>query len=439
MSIKPFHLGWFLQGSSAQAWGEQWTGHIGSSWMFPELFIDLARSLERACFDYVLIEDSSYVGESWAGSTEIYLKHGIAVPRQDPSVVATLMVAATTRIGIVPTFGTYAYPPYLLARLMATLDQVSAGRAGWNVVTGSSDYAAMNFGMPAMPEHDLRYDMADEYMDVVSRLWGSWEPGAIVADADSGVLIDPAKVHAVNFAGRWYKTRGPLNSGPCVQDRPVIAQAGGSPRGREFAARHADTIVAHPKGVGAMKAYRDDVRTRMAAHGRSPDGCKVLFLVAPILGETEAEAQEHKLMRAARAAEQIEQRLAFFGKLTNIDFSVFDLDQPLSGVQLTTNGHQLNLDQFLQMAGNRTLREVMADYGATGLSVELVGTPDSVAARMGEVIEDVGGDGYLFSLPNLSRRTLAEIEDGLIPALQRCGLARKAYSHTEFRDNLLEF
>ncbi len=439
MSAKPFHLGLFLQGSSAQAWGERWTGHIGSTWMMPELFIDVARALERACFDYVLLEDLSYVGESWAGSTEIYLKHGIAVPRQDPSVVASLMVVATSRIGIVPTFGTYAYPPYLLARLMATLDQVSAGRAGWNVVTGSSDYAAMNFGMPGMPAHDLRYDMADEYIDLVDRLWGSWEPGAIIADSETGVLVDHTKVHPVNFEGRWYKTRGPLNSGPCVQGRPVIAQAGGSPRGREFAARHADTIVAHPKGVGAMKSYRDDVRARMRAHGRDPDGCKVLFLVAPIFGETEAEAQEHKQMRAARAAEQIEQRLAFFGKLTNIDFSVLDLDQPLSGVELSTNGHQLNLDQFLQMAGNRTLREVMADYGATGLSVELVGTPDTVAARMGEVMEEVGGDGYLFSLPDLSRRTLAEIEDGLVPALQRRGLSRKAYSHSQFRDNLLEF
>ncbi len=439
MPGKPFHLGWFLQGSSAHAWGERWTGHIGATWMVPELFVDVARALERACFDYVLLENSSYVGESWAGSTEIYLKHGIAVPRQDPSVVASLMVAATSRIGIVPTFGTFAYPPYLLARLMATLDQVSAGRAGWNVVTGSSDYAAMNFGMPGMPEHDLRYDMADEYMDVVGRLWGSWEPGAVIADAESGVLVDHTKVHAVNFTGRWYKTRGPLNSGPCVQQRPVIAQAGGSPRGRAFAARHADTIVAHPKGVAAMKSYRDDVRARMSVAGRDPGSCKVLFLVAPILGETENEAQERKRMRAARAAEQIEQRLAFFGKLTNIDFSVFDLDQPLSGVRLATNGHQLNLEQFLAMAGNRSLREVMADYGATGLSVELVGTPDRVAARMGEVIEEVGGDGYLFSLPNLNRRTLAEIEDGLVPALQRRGLSRKSYAYPQFRDNLLEF
>ena len=125
MAGNPFHLAWFLQGSSVQAWGEAWTGHIGQTWMQPELFLDMARALERACFDYILLEDSSYVGESFGSSTEIYLKNGIAVPRQDPSVVAALMTQVTARIGIVPTFGTYAYHPYLLARLVATLDQVS--------------------------------------------------------------------------------------------------------------------------------------------------------------------------------------------------------------------------------------------------------------------------------------------------------------------------
>jgi FMN-dependent oxidoreductase (nitrilotriacetate monooxygenase family) len=290
-----------------------------------------------------------------------------------------------------------------------------------------------------MPEHDLRYDMADEYMAVVKGLWDSWEPGAIVADRESGVFIDPTKVHHIDFEGKWFKSRGPLNSGPAPQGQPVIAQAGGSPRGREFAARHADTIVAHPKGIGAMKAYRDDVRRHMVANGRDPDSCKVLFMIAPILGETEEEAQVNKERRAARAAEQVAQRLAHFGKVTNIDFSVFDLDKPICDVELTTNGHQLNLDQFKRIAGTRTLRETMADYNATSLSVELVGTPDSVAARMGEVMEEVGGDGYLFSLNNVSRRTLAEIEDGLVPALQDRGLMRKAYGFEQLRDNLLEF
>lgn len=437
MPARPFHLAWFLQGSSVQAWGEPWTGHIGTTWMVPELFLDMARSLERACFDYILLEDSSYVGESYNGATELYLNHGIAVPRQDPSVVASLMTTVTSRIGIVPTFGTFAYPPYLLARLVATLDQVSKGRIGWNAVTGSSDFAAMNFGMNGMPEHDLRYDMADEYMQVVRALWSSWEPGAIVADPETGILVDHTKVHAVNHEGRFFKTRGPLNSGPCPQGQPVIAQAGGSVRGRQFAAQHADTIVAHPKGIEAAKAYRNEVRQRMTQCGRNPDHCKVLFLVAPIIGQTEAEAEERKRMRLERARQQIPQRLAHLGKITNIDFGRLDLDQPLG--ELTTNGHQQTLEQFKGKAPDKTLRELLETYNTTSLTVELIGTADSIASQMAEAMEEIGGDGFLFSLPNVSRRVLAEIEDGLVPALQARGLTRRSYPCQQFRDNLLEF
>ena len=290
MAADRFHLAWFLQGSSVQAWGEPWTGNISEEWMSADMFLDLARSMERACFDYLLLEDSIYVGETWRGSREIYLKNGMSIPRQEPSVVATLMVAATSRLGIVPTLSTFAYAPYLVARIIGTLDQVSGGRAGWNMVTGSSDLSAQNFGFDKLPPHDIRYDMADEFMEICTRLWDSWEPGAMVADRQTGVLTDPAKVHTIDFEGQYYRCRGPLNSGPCPQGRPVIAQAGGSEKGRAFAARHADTIVAHIKGTDKMKEYRDDVRARMKAFGRSPDTCKVLYLISPILAETADEA-----------------------------------------------------------------------------------------------------------------------------------------------------
>ena len=436
---RPFHLAWFLQGSSVQAWGEPWTGAIGRDWMVPELFCDIARALERACFDYVLIEDSSYVGESYGGSRELYLHHGLSVPRQDPSVIATLMAAATRRIGVVPTLSTFAYPPYLLARLVATLDQVSAGRIGWNMVTGSSDYAAMNYGMPGMPEHDLRYDMADEYMEAANALWDSWEPGAILADTASGMLVDHTKVRVPNFEGRWSKTRGPLNSGPCPQGRPVIAQAGGSPRGRRFAATHADTVVASVKGPAAMKSYRDDVRAHAAAQGRDPDRVKVLFLVSPVLADTEEEAALRRRQKRARAEAQVPQLLAHFGKITNIDFGRYDLDAPVDTLDLRTNGHQQSLDEFKRVAGKRNLREAMLSYRGSAGSLELCGTPDAVAARMAEAMEEAGGDGFLFSLNDVSRRSVAEVADGLAPALQARGLARRAYAHQHLRDNLLEF
>ena len=437
MPAEHFHLAWFLQGSSIQAWNQPWTGNISEEWMTADMFLDLARSLERACFDYILLEDSIYVGQNWQDSRDIFLKNGMSVPRQEPSVIAALMAAVTTRLGIVPTLSTFAYHPYLTARITGTLDQVSSGRAGWNMVTGSSDFAAQNFGLEKLPEHDLRYDMADEYIDIVTKLWDSWEPGAIVADRKTGVLTDPAKVHAIDYAGQYYSSRGPLNSGPCPQGRPVIAQAGGSGRGRLFAAKHADTIVTHVKGIDAMKAYRDDVHLRMAEFGRDPASCKVLHLVAPILAETNEDAQAIADRRLAQAGENLDARLAQLGWSTNIDFSTFDLDAPVG--ELTTNGHQQSLAQFLRKAGRSTLREAITHYGTKGMSIDLVGTPDSVAGQMAEAMQDVGGDGFLLALGNVSRRSVAEVTDGLVPALQQRGLVRRAYEHKLLRENLLAF
>lgn len=437
MASNPFHLAWFLQGSSIQAWGEQWTGNISEEWMSAEMFLDLARSIERACFDYLLIEDSIYIGQNWQNSRDMFLKNGMSVPRQEPSVVASLMMAVTSRLGIVPTLSTFAYHPYLTARIVGTLDQISGGRAGWNMVTGSSDYSAQNFGMDRLPEHDTRYEMAAEYIDVVTRLWDSWEPGAIVADRNSGVLIDPAKVHTIDYRGEYYASRGPLNSGPCPQGRPVIAQAGGSAKGRATAAKYADTIVAHPKGVPAMKEYRTDVRARMAAAGRDPDSCKVLFMATPVLANTDEEAQARAAQRGVASTEQIHRRLAQMGWTTNIDFSSYDLDAPVG--ELTTNGHQSSLANFLRKAGGRTLREAILAYTSHGGSVDLVGSPETVAAQMDEAMQEVGGDGFLLVLPNVSRKTVAEVTDGLVPALQQRGLVRRSYTHAHFRDNLLEF
>ncbi len=437
MSCAPFHLAWFLQGSSIQAWGADWTGNISEEWMDAGMFLDLARNIERAGFDYLLLEDSIYVGQNWQNKRDIFLENGMSIPRQEPTVIASLMAAATTRLGIVPTLSTFAYHPYLTARIVGTLDQVSAGRAGWNMVTGSSDFSAQNFGLDALPEHDQRYEMAHEYIDVVTRLWNSWEPGAIVADRKSGILIDPARVHTIDFKGQHYASRGPLNSGPAPQGRPVIAQAGGSPKGRQIAARYADTIVAHPKGIAAMKEYRDQVHTHMRAFGRDPATCKVLFMAVPVLGETEAHALERADRRATWAASHLDQCMAQIGWTTNIDFSGHDLDAPVQ--ELTTNGHQSSLTNFIRKAGGKTLREAVIAHSSAGGSIDFVGTPDSIAGQMAEVMQEIGGDGFLITLGNASRRSVAEITDGLVPALQQRGLVRKQYAHQTFRENLLEF
>jgi alkanesulfonate monooxygenase SsuD/methylene tetrahydromethanopterin reductase-like flavin-dependent oxidoreductase (luciferase family) len=224
------------------------------------------------------------------------------------------------------------------------------------------------------------------------------------------------------------------------QGRPIYVQAGASPRGRDFAARHADSIVSVASGVAEMKAFRDDIRSRAVALGRNPDDIKIMFCVTPTVAETEEEAQA-KHMRMLNAPHFIDDMLASVSAITDIDFAQFDLDQPLPE-RLVTNGEQGSLDKFQQHGSGKTLRQLVVD-GAGGIvsSVELIGTPDSVAARMGEVMEEVGGDGFLITTPVLrvSRRYLVDITDGLIPALQKRGLTRTAYAHKTLRDNLLAF
>jgi FMN-dependent oxidoreductase (nitrilotriacetate monooxygenase family) len=433
-----FHLAWFLgHGFGVGDWNGIWRGGAGRDWLRPDYYCDFARALERACFDYLIIEDSAYVPDAYEGTSEIYLRNARAVPKHDPAVLATLMTQVTSRIGIVPTLSITEYPPFLLARLVSTLDHVSGGRAGWNVVTSSSDRAAQNYGHPGQPDHDLRYDMADEFTELVRQLWDSWDADAIVLDEDRGVFADHTKVHPIDFDGRFFRSRGPLNNARSPQGRPVLVQAGGSPRGRDFAARNADTIIASANDVEDMKSYRSDVRKRMEAYGRDPDDCKVLFLVSPTLDETDAAARQRKDREQAAALTHPELALAGMGYITDIDFSVYDVDLPLGQLrtQITTNGHQSSLARFLRDAEDLTLRQI----AATPHGFEPVGSPDHVAAILEEAMEETGGDGFLFYLPDFNLRRVIEITDGLVPELQKRQLVRTSYSFDLLRDNLLEF
>jgi long-chain alkane monooxygenase len=437
MSDKPFHLGWFTNFTPPE-WEGPWASGEGNDWT-GAFYVDMARSLERACFDYMILEDTCMVADAYGGTMDGSLRNAVFAPKHDPVPLATLIAAATSRLGVVATMSTTFYPPYMLARVSSTIDHISGGRFGWNIVSSAEDRGAQNFGMDAMPEHDLRYDMADEYFDLVCQLWDSWDPDAVVMDSQRGVYADHHKVHAINFEGQFYKSRGPLNTVRSPQGRPVFVQAGASPRGRQFAAGSADSIIAVATGVAGMKAYRDDIRARMEDIGRKPDDCKVLFLVSPILGATEEEARA-EARRITSAPGYVEQVLVGISSNTEIDFSQFPLDEPLPTV--STNGERGSLEKFVQgMGGNgvKTLRQLAEER--LHRCIELVGTPDQVAARMGEVMEEVGGDGFLITRPGngLSRKYLSEVIDGLVPALQRRGLTRTSYTHELFRDNLLEF
>ena len=434
MPDKRFHLGWFTY-FGQNAWNEPlgaqtepWTG---------ELHLDLARSMERACFDYMLVEDTLSIPAVHGGSNAAYLKYGIMVPKHDPAPLAAIMGTVTSHLGIVITLSTMAYPPFMLARLASTLDHLSRGRFGWNIVTGTEDAAARNFGKTEMPPRALRYDMADEYVDLVTKLFESWDPDAVIRDHATETYADAGKVRPVNFEGQWFRSEGPLNTVRCPQGRPAYIQAGGSPRGRAFAAKHADSIIATTNGIAGMIAYRDDVRRYAVAQGRDPDSIKVLFLIAPVIGET-MEAAREQYERVLASPGFTERTLALFGSFVDIDFSGYALDEPLP--PLTTNAEQGALDKFCQPGSGKTLRQLVRDSG-TSSTLELVGTPDHVADLMGAAMETVGGDGFLITTPfhRLTRSYIASITDGLVPALQRRGLTRTAYTKPTLRETLLEF
>lgn len=436
MAPKKFHLGWFLN-FTTDLWNAPFENG-GSPWS-GEFYVDIAQMLERACFDYVMVEDKLSVSEAFGGTSEIYLKQALGmVPKHDPAPLAALMSAGTSRLGIVITMSTLAYPPFLLARLAATLDHIAKGRFGWNVVTSAEDATAQNFGLDGLPPRELRYDMADEYMDLVNQLFDSWEPDAIVRDREKGVYADYKKVHPIHFNGKFFKCRGPLNTAPMPQGRPTYVQAGGSPKGRDFAAKHADSIITLADGLEGMKEYRDDIRARARKHGRDPGDIKVLFLVIPTLAGTKQAAYE-KRDRMSHSQDFIEQTLGLVSAITDIDFSKFDLEQPLP--HLTTQGEQGSLDKFQQSGSGKTLRQLVHESSEFESSIELIGTPESVADDMGEIMEEIGGDGFLITMHNqaVSRRNVLEVTEGLVPALQRRGLVRTEYTHRTLRENLRAF
>ncbi len=436
MTDKRFHMGWFMNFTTNE-WNTPF-GNDGMPWN-GKFYIEMAQAMEKACFDYIMIEDTLMVSEAYGGTSEVYLKYASMAPKHDPAPLAAILALSTSKLGSVATMSTSFYPPFMLARLCSTLDHIAGGRFGWNIVTSGEDGSARNLGLDKLYEHDLRYDMADEYLDLVNQLWDSWEPDAVVRDRETGTYADPGKVHTIDFAGKFYKSRGPLNTVPSPQIRPTFVQAGGSPRGREFASRNADSIIATATGTAGMKAYRDDVRARAEKNGRDPDDVKVLFLVSPVIGATEEEARA-KQARAAESRFAIEATLAGISSVTDIDFSAFDLDEPLPE-GLTTNGERGSLDKFAQWGSGKTLRQLVLDAGGVSDSIELVGTPDQVAEKMGEAMEGVGGDGFLISAPymRVSKQYITEICEGLIPALQRRGLVRTAYTSPQLRGTLREF
>jgi FMN-dependent oxidoreductase (nitrilotriacetate monooxygenase family) len=436
---KKFHLGWFMNFIPPE-WDTDDASPDAREWPNGRFYVDMARSMERACMDLIMIEDTVMVADAYGGTMEGAMKHSAFAPKQDPIPLAVQIAVNTTNLGVVATMSTSFYPPYLLARLSSTVDSIAHGRFGWNIVSSAEDRAAQNFGLDGLPEHDERYNVAEEYFDVVNQLWDSWEADAVVMDRETHTFADYRKVHTIDFHGKYFKSRGPLNTVPSPQHRPTFLQAGASPKGRQFAAGAADAIIAVGTGIEGMKEYRDDIRTRAKAAGRNPDDVKLLFVVSPTIAATEQEARA-EVERLLNHPSYVEKSLVSISSNTEIDFKQFDLDQPLPA-DLTTNGERGSLEYFMRGDGSpgpKTLRQLVMHRAKRGL--ELVGTPDQVAKKMGEAMEEVGGDGFLIAKPgwDLSRKYIESICDGLVPALQRHGLTRTEYTKPTLRETLREF
>lgn len=435
MAHTKFHLGYFTK-FGKPAWALDAQKSIGSNWPDGSYHIALAKKLESAKFDFILFEDTTIVADKYGGSMELDLKHAILAPKHDPLPLLPLMAHETSNIGLISTASTTFYEPFVLARLFSTLDSLTGGRVGWNIVTSSETNAAKNIGLDALPGHAERYASADDFLEVVGKLWESWEEGALVADEETGVYVDYTKVHTVDHVGKYYKSRGPLNTLRSPQVKPFLCQAGASDRGRDFAAKNAEMVVGLTvAGLDSMKELRKDIRARAKSFGRDPDDIKVIYLANQLhFTGTEPQDEETK-QRLAQAA--FEYSITMSASSMDIDFAQYDLDGPMDQ-NMTAGGHTSALD-LIKEAGAKgaTLREVFS-HGDGYSGLDLTGTPEEIAEKMSDAMDEIGGDGFILEGGELAAHTDI-ITEHLVPALRRRGAVRTEYTRGTLRDNMREF
>lgn len=384
-----------------------------------------AQLAERAKFDFLFIADSLFITEK---SSPHYLN------RFEPLTLLSALAALTSHIGLVATVTASYTEPFNLARQFSSLDHLSGGRAGWNVVTSWLDGTAANFSKTEHLEHGERYRRAEEFVEVVKGLWDSWEDDALVHDKASGVFFDPTKLHALNHQGEFFKVQGPLNIARSAQGQPVIFQAGTSDSGRSFAAKQADAIFVGHDGIDEARSYYRDVKSRATGFGRDPNALFVLPAVAPVIGGTEAEAEALWKERANLVS--IEAALRMLGRSFNdYDFTKHELDAPFptfgSDALNSSQGAVLKVTRAAHEEG-LTLRDVALRFATP--RGNFVGTPEQIADKFELWLESGASDGFVIgeSLPGQFQR-LAET---VLPILQKRGSFRQDYEGSTFRENL---
>jgi len=414
------------------------SGHHEAAWRLPESnarasfdlqhWVALAQLAEQAKFDSLFLAD----GPAITGSGEF------RPPGQlEPLTLLTALSQATSHIGLIATVSSTYTEPYDLARRLASVDHVSGGRAGWNIVTSASTEEAANFGLDDRPNHASRYARADEYLTVVKALWDSWETEAVVADKAAGRYAEPGWIHPIDHKGKHFKVAGPLNVERPPQGYPLLVQAGSSEHGKDFAARHAEAIfTAHQTYERAADFYHD-VKERAAAAGRDPDGVIVLPGIVPIIGSTEQEAQ-------ALAQRLDELRIPEYGlgqlaRVFEVEPSDLELDAPLPNSVLhrpKVEGSQSRTELIAELAVREglTVRAILSRLGGGRGHFTFVGTPDQVADTIVEWFEGGAADGFNIMAPALPAGLVSFINE-VLPILRRKGLFRGDYAGTTLREH----
>lgn len=411
------------------------------SWVYPEEKIrhqwwemsyweEIATTLEAGSFDALFFADN--IGGY--GNDEVSIRSGMHFPLLDPTVLVPRLAAGTDRLGFVVTMSTTFSSPYQLARTMQTLDHVTEGRIAWNIVTSVNPHEGDNVGVP-LPPHDARYERAHEFMDAVYALWDSFEPDALVMDHDNGVLTDPARVHRVDFEGRWHRSAGPLSVMPGPQGRPVLAQAGASDAGRAFAARHAEMIFA-PAGTDEQRRETvADLRSRASDAGRDPYDLKIVFTHGPMVAETRAEAEAIQGEVLARPGYDLD--VAALRSTAGFDLSTLTPDTRLSAILDRVTGMR---GPFEAAVGDDdpTIAEFAARFRNMAADSRFVGTASDVADELEHLIDATDADGFQFAPTYYAPDYFRTMADHLVPELQRRGRVRTGYAGNTLRENLLD-
>jgi FMN-dependent oxidoreductase (nitrilotriacetate monooxygenase family) len=431
------HLAWFLVHGpthhSIAMWRHPRTAAAGWDWTRPALYQHVARVCERGLLDCVFFADLNYIADTYRASLAPALRNATQAPEHDPIPLLSFMAAATERIGLAATFSVSHSHPFYAARLWATLDHLTEGRAGWNVVTSVNRNQAANYG-EERADADTRYDRAHEFVEVCRKLWASWDEDAVVMDRETPVFTDPDRVRRIEHAGRFFRSRGPLNVVRSPQNGPAILQAGTSPKGRDFAARYADAIFAIQPRAADAAAYFDSIKSRMSDLGREPHECRILFGMQPILGASEAQARER--CDEHNALVPPEGGMALLS--AHLDFDLSRL--PPGALMLEREEPELQRmrTRYRRADGTpMTVAEAGVRHGESVGLPQFVGTPASVADQMEAFLDEAGGDGFMLSAIDCPG-AVEEFVDRVVPELRRRGRFRTGYRGRTLREILRE-